>query len=78
MEWSGLLTLMHRAIPRPVVVESLENVAQRCKNDGQAGAKVIEHINQGGTGRWGKAAMPPFPGLKPQKPKQLADFVIQR
>ena len=61
-----------------MVVESLKDVAQHYKNDGQAVAKVIEHISQGGTGRWGKVPMPPFPGLKPQEPKQLADFVIQQ
>lgn len=66
------------AIDHKVVGPAYRDVAVRYKGDTQAVTKIIEHISQGGVGRWGDIPMPPFPMLKPQELKQLADFVLMQ
>lgn len=64
------------AIDRKVVGPAYHDVAMRYKGNAQAISQVIEHISNGGSGRWGAIPMPPFPGLQPTELKQLADFVL--
>ncbi|UVL58833.1 c-type cytochrome [Pseudomonas sp. B21-035] len=66
------------AIDHKVVGPAYRDVAKRYKNDGQAVAKLIEHISQGGSGRWGEVPMPAFAGLSSQALEQLAEFVLRQ
>lgn len=66
------------AIDHKVVGPAYRDVAKRYKGDVQAVAKLVAHIGLGGVGRWGEIPMPPFPQLKPEELKQLADFVLKQ
>ncbi|WP_338806830.1 c-type cytochrome [Pseudomonas chlororaphis] len=64
------------SIDRKIVGPAYHDVAMFYKGNTQAVSQVIEHISQGGVGRWGSIPMPPFPGLQQVELKQLAEFIL--
>jgi cytochrome c len=54
------------------------DVSKRYKGDPKAEARLIEKVSKGGSGNWGKAAMPAIDasGKKQGDIKQLVEFIL--
>ena len=66
------------ATDRKVFGPAYRDVAAKYRGDPQALAHVTAGIRQGGSGRWGAAAMPAFAGLSDADATALADYVLKR
>jgi cytochrome c551/c552 len=66
------------AIDKKVVGPGYHEVAVKYHGDPQALAKVEASIRNGGSGKWGPVAMPPFSQLKPAEVRSLAEFVLKQ
>ncbi|MCB1707215.1 MAG: c-type cytochrome [Halioglobus sp.] len=64
------------AIDQKVVGPGFKEVATRYKNKGDALATLEASIRNGGSGKWGNAAMPPMPDLSAAELTALARFVM--
>ncbi len=63
-------------LQQKIVGPAYHDVATRYKSDAKAQAAVGANIRAGGSGKWGAAAMPPFPNLSPTELRALAEFVL--
>jgi cytochrome c551/c552 len=61
-----------------VVGPAYKEVAARYRNDPHALAKVEASIHDGGHGKWGDVAMPPFDHLSAVDLKTLAEYVLRQ
>lgn len=68
----GCHALQHR-----LVGPSYRDVAMRYRDDPQALTHLAASIRQGGVGRWGAVAMPPFADLGEEQARALAAFVLR-
>lgn len=66
------------AIDNKVVGPAYHDVAAKYAKDPQAQAKVMSSISQGGSGKWGAMAMPPFSQLSAQQLQAMAAFILQQ
>lgn len=66
------------AIDNKVVGPAYRDVAAKYAKDPQAQAKIMSSITQGGSGKWGEMAMPPFSQLSAQQLQAMAAFILQQ
>jgi cytochrome c551/c552 len=66
------------AIDKMIFGPAYHDVATKYKADPQAVARLVTSIQQGGVGKWGANAMPPFATLKPEEAKVLAEYVMKQ
>nr|BFD44863.1 hypothetical protein FFPRI1PSEUD_63620 [Pseudomonas sp. FFPRI_1] len=64
------------AIDHQVVGPAYQAVAERYRNDPKGEQTLIEHIREGGVGRWGAIPMPPFSTLSEVQLKTLSEFIL--
>ncbi|WP_178126146.1 c-type cytochrome [Pseudomonas sp. Fl5BN2] len=64
------------AIDRQVVGPAYQAVAERYRNDPKGVQTLVEHIREGGVGRWGAIPMPPFSTLSEVQLKTLSEFIL--
>ncbi|MBI3901885.1 MAG: cytochrome C [Nitrosomonadales bacterium] len=64
------------AIDRKVVGPAWQAVADKYKGSAGAANMLIAKITKGGSGVWGKAAMPANPRISEADKKELVDFVL--
>lgn len=61
-----------------IVGPAYKDIAVKYRDDGSALQKISEQIHKGGSGKWGPALMPPFPGVTEAETKALADWILSR
>jgi cytochrome c551/c552 len=66
------------AIDKKIVGPAYHEVAAKYRTDPGAQAMLEKSIHGGSAGKWGQAAMPPFPQLKPEELRALAGFVMKQ
>jgi sulfite dehydrogenase len=66
------------AVDHKVVGPAYKDVAARYSGKADAVAVVAQHIQQGGSGKWGAVPMPPFANLDDAQAKALATWVLQQ
>ncbi|MCY1402911.1 Cytochrome c-551 [compost metagenome] len=66
------------AIDKKIVGPAFQDIAARYRTLDNAQGALMESISSGSTGRWGTLPMPPFPDLKPDELKTLAEFVSKQ
>ena len=52
------------------------SIADKYRNDKDAVATLIQSIQNGSKGKWGRIPMPPHPGMSPADIKTLAEWVM--
>jgi cytochrome c551/c552 len=65
-------------LTQKIVGPAYHDVALKYHAEPQAQATLEASIRAGSTGKWGRAAMPPFAALKPEELKALAAFVLKQ
>jgi cytochrome c len=68
--------LVCHAIDKKVVGPAWKDVAAKYRGDAGAEARMMEKIAKGGSGVWGRIAMPPNPKLSEADRQALAKFVL--
>lgn len=66
------------AIDKKIVGPAYHEVAAKYRGNPGAQALLEKSIHGGSSDKWGQAAMPPFPQLKPEELRALADFVLKQ
>jgi len=66
------------ASSQKVVGPAYHDVAQKYKSDPDGVSKIMDSIKNGGSGKWGSVAMPPFSQLTDDQRKALAEFVLKQ
>ncbi len=64
------------AVASTLVGPAYQAVAAKYKGQPDAVATLVQHILEGGTGRWGDIPMPPQKQLSPAQARQLATWVL--
>ena len=64
------------AIDKKLVGPAYKDVAAKYKGDKTAEAKLVEKVQKGGVGAWGKVPMPPNPQVNPAEAKTLVAWVL--
>jgi cytochrome c551/c552 len=59
-----------------VVGPAFKDVRAKYLNDPEAVDKILQQIHHGGSGKWGPAIMPPFPGISDVEAKKLAAWIM--
>lgn len=64
------------AVAAKIVGPSYQEVAAKYQAQADALTTLVQHIREGGSGRWGDVAMPPQKQLSPTQAKQLATWIL--
>lgn len=70
--------LLCHSIEKRIVGPAYKEVAAKYKGDEEAPAKLARKIMQGGSGVWGKTAMPANPQVSAEEAKALANYILSR
>jgi len=65
------------AVKEKILGPSFQAVAQKYANIPDAQKVLMQHIMQGGSGRWGDIPMPPQTQLSPTEASQLASWILK-
>ncbi len=65
------------AIDHKVVGPAYQDVAKKYAGKADAVTELADHIQHGGSGRWGPVPMPPFANLSDAQAKALAGWVLK-
>ncbi len=66
------------AVDRRLVGPGFREIAERYRSDGQAAAKLMRKIREGGAGAWGATPMPPHPQLGTGDLERMAAWIIRQ
>jgi len=66
------------SVNEKIVGPAFQNVAQKYAGDKDAVATLMQSIQNGSRGKWGRAAMPPHPNLSAGDLKELATWVLSQ
>ncbi|MDE2082807.1 MAG: c-type cytochrome [Burkholderiales bacterium] len=64
------------AVATKIVGPAYQDVAAKYRGQPDAVATLVQHIREGGSGRWGDIPMPPQKQLSAAQAKQLATWVL--
>lgn len=64
------------AIDKKMVGPSYKEVAAKYKGQGDAEAKLVKKVKEGGVGVWGQVPMPPNPAVKDDDIKAIVKWIL--
>ena len=70
--------LLCHSVDKQVVGPAFKEVAAKYRGDKEAPERLVRKIMQGGSGVWGKIAMPANPQVSAEEAKSLAVFVLSQ
>jgi cytochrome c551/c552 len=65
-------------LEKRVVGPSFKEVAAKFAGDGDAAAKLVKKIREGGAGNWGNVPMPPHPQVPDADLSQMVGWILQQ
>jgi cytochrome c551/c552 len=65
-------------LDKRVVGPSFREVAAKFAGDGDAAAKLVKKVREGGAGNWGNVPMPPHPRVSDADLEQMIGWILQQ
>lgn len=64
------------AVTKKVIGPAYRDVASKYRGDDDAPNRLLQKVKNGGSGVWGKFAMPPHPNVSDQDLKVVVDWIL--